>query len=177
MRKPKPLEVGSLQIPAHVYPAHVRPLLTKQLKCQSLHCGSRRSRGCPAGGAHLLMRHRSAAALRTGRPKDAFSPSSSPILQQFCPTAPHPIKGAAAFHAVGGEVRPRPATIGSAQALVTCLLPRTKQNRKCLQNAHYLTFFEQLAFRAGANDIAVSVTTRERVGRTMVVRSIQERSR
>jgi hypothetical protein len=35
--------------------------------------------------------------------------------------------------------------------------------------------FEQLAFREGANDIAVSVTTGERVGRTMVVRAIEER--
>jgi hypothetical protein len=56
-------------------------------------------------------------------------------------------------------------------------LPHTKQNSKCLQNAHPMTFFEQFAFREGAHDIAVSVTNRERVGRTMVVRSIQERSR
>jgi hypothetical protein len=51
-----------------------------------------------------------------------------------------------------------------------------KQSRKCLENAHPVTFFEQFAFREGANDIAVSVTNEERVGRTIVVRSIQERS-
>ena len=29
----------------------------------------------PAGGVHFLMRHRSAAALRAGWQKDAFSPA------------------------------------------------------------------------------------------------------
>src|SRR6266481_3956640 len=65
-------ETEALKVPAHVYPAHVRPFVTKQLKCQSLQCGTRRSRRGPSGRAHFLMRHRRAAALRAGRPNDAF---------------------------------------------------------------------------------------------------------
>jgi hypothetical protein len=62
--------------------------------------------------------------------------------------------------------------------LVICPLPHTKQNRSCLQNTHPVMFFEQFAFREGANDIAVSVTNEERVGRTMVVRTtLKERLR
>src|SRR6266700_3622759 len=77
--------------PAHVYPAHVRPPLTKQLKCQSLPYGAGRSRGCPAGGLHFLMRHRSAAAPRAGRPKGAFSPAGTPDSPAVLPHCPGPI--------------------------------------------------------------------------------------
>ena len=115
--------------------------------------------------------------MRSGRPKGTFRPAWSPILQQFCRAASGPIKAAAAGSGIRCQVRARPATFLPAQALVICSLPHTKQNKMCLQNTHHLTFFEQFAFREGATDIAVSVTNEERVGRTMVVRSIQERSR
>ena len=160
--------------PADV-PGHVRPFPTKQLKCQSLQRSTRHPQQCPPRPSHFLMRHRSAADMRPERPNCNFGTGYSPILRQF-PNRPRlSIKAAAAPLNIRQQVRRPPATFGLAQALAICPLPHTKQNRKCLRNAHSLTFIGQFAFRRGKNDIDFTVTTRERVGRTIMVRSISRR--
>jgi hypothetical protein len=79
----------------------------------------------------------------------------SPILRQFWSLPGFPIKAAPASPAIRQGDRLELATHALAQALAICPLPHTKQNHNCLRNAHYLTFFDQLAFAEGNTDIAL----------------------
>lgn len=164
----------ALELPTDV-PGNVRPFLAKQLKCQSLQRSTFHPQKCPDGTTHFLMRQRSAAGIRLRGEIVALPVEKSPIRWQFQRGSCPPLKATADSPRIYRQAPRAPATLPAAHALVICTLPHKQQKRKCLRNIQLLTFFDQLAFPRGKNDIAGSVTARERVGRTMMVRSISRR--
>jgi uncharacterized protein DUF2735 len=92
--------------------------------------------------------------MRLEQPIDVPEYRQRPILRQFPIVARHPIKAVAGSRSIPWMRHRASATFGPAQALVTCSLPHTKQNRECLENNHLVTFFDQLASERGAADIA-----------------------
>jgi hypothetical protein len=148
----KTWETESQSIAARI-PGHHRPVITKQLKCQSLQCESDPCPVCPARLASFSLRHRRAADMPVGGPKTTPGAGQSPILRQFRALPGLPIKAAAPPRNNRHGERPSLATFAPAQALVMCPLPHTKQNQKCLQNIHSVTFFDHLASAEGTDDI------------------------
>ncbi|SDI75208.1 hypothetical protein SAMN05216338_102983 [Bradyrhizobium sp. Rc2d] len=71
--------------------------------------------------------------------------------------------------------QPCPATFGIAQALVTDTVPREMQQATCLQIGRQLISFSALSNSGRAADMGISVTTIERVGRTMEAKALRPR--
>jgi hypothetical protein len=88
--------------------------------------------------------------------------SEAPVVENLPATKPAPI--ARNFCEVGRLV---PATFGTAQVLVTPPLPWSVQNPVCLQIRPAMISFSALCIPEHTADMESSVTTRERVGRTM----------
>jgi hypothetical protein len=144
----------SQSVRPHAYPATIGRGLTKQFECQSLRCGTEPLGKSPDGALSFSLRHSSAAGMRFEQPIDVPRYRWRPILRQFPPGAHRPIKALAGFRGIPQMRRPASATFSSAQALATCSLPHRKQNRKCLENDHSVTFFHHLASERGTADIA-----------------------
>ena len=131
--------------------------------------------GCPQRASHFLLRQSSAANMRHGQPKSSLCPLSRPFLQQIRLRHHPPINAAAAPCDSSCPTARCPATIGSAQALVSCILPRRKQTGICTRIGQNLTISWSLAPCRARTDVESTVTTREWVGRTMEARTGQRR--
>src|SRR5258706_9233010 len=145
-------------------PGHHRPRVTKQLKCQNaaLRNAPRMGKSPPAG--HRAVHSRCGKAARfavAGSLRLRLIPRQSARLSMV------PIKAAPFVRNISDESRPLPATLAMARALASrrLLSSGAKTKLPIIYTADDFVLIRLHGRRAGT--ISVSVTGRERVGRSI----------
>ena len=153
-------------------PGHHRPAIAKQLKCQiAAPRQTGRTRGqpnTPAAQFKFEVRQRRAGYARGRHPDDAIEAEMTLDSAAALCLSPRAIKPAACHADIRHPWASAPATLPMAQALATRQLPRSKQNRNM---PTFCTRYDFLLIRLHdlrAGPISESVTSQERVGRSMV---------